>query len=123
MEVTWKQGQNKTVFESDEEILEAKEGGRVEFKESDIVINAPQIIWPDGQMKLREDNEITENTSYTGGQILEINEEDMTVTFIAHRGWGKLPCMCNVFPYQGVLEDEQEGCSPSQEKEKEGRSS
>lgn len=88
VEVTWKQGQNKIVFESAEEILEAKEGGRVEFKESDIVINTPQIIWPDGQMKVREDKEITENTTYIGGQILEINEEDLTVTFIAHRGWG-----------------------------------
>ena len=23
-----------------------------------------------------------------GGQITEINEEEMTVTFVAHRGWG-----------------------------------
>lgn len=88
VEVTWKQGQNKIIFESAEEILDAREGGRVEFKESGVVINTPQIIWPDGQMMLREENEIAENTSFTGGQILEINEEDMTVTFIAHRGWG-----------------------------------
>ena len=26
--------------------------------------------------------------SYSGGQITEINEEEMTVTFVAHRGWG-----------------------------------
>ena len=25
---------------------------------------------------------------YGGGQITEINEEEMTVTFVAHRGWG-----------------------------------
>jgi len=26
--------------------------------------------------------------SYSGGQITEINEEEMSVTFVAHRGWG-----------------------------------
>ena len=25
---------------------------------------------------------------YGGGQIIEINSEEMTVTFVAHRGWG-----------------------------------
>ena len=25
---------------------------------------------------------------YGGGQITEINSEEMTVTFVAHRGWG-----------------------------------
>jgi hypothetical protein len=88
IEVTWKKGQNKIIFETAEEILEAYEGERVEFNETGIVINTPQIIWPEGQMTIREDQEITDDSSYTGGQILEINEEEMTVTFIAHRGWG-----------------------------------
>jgi hypothetical protein len=39
-------------------------------------------------MTVREDQEITDESLYTGGQITEINEEEMTVTFIAHRGWG-----------------------------------
>ena len=88
VEVMWKKGQNKIIFETAEEILEAYEGGRVEFNETGIIINTPQIIWPEGQMTIREDQEITDDSSYTGGQILEINEEEMTVTFIAHRGWG-----------------------------------
>jgi hypothetical protein len=88
VEVTWKKGQNKIIFESAEEILEAKEGGRIEFKETGIVINTPQIIWPGGQMTVRESPEITDDLPYIGGQITEINEEDMNVTFIAHRGWG-----------------------------------
>lgn len=88
VEVTWKKGQNKIIFETSEEILEAYEGGRVEFNETGIVINTPQIIWPEGQMVIREDPEITDDSSYTGGQIVEIDEEEMTVTFIAHRGWG-----------------------------------
>ena len=88
VEVTWKQGQNKIIFESAEEILEANEGGRIELKDTDIVINTPQIIWPEGQMTVREDQEITDDSSFIGGQITEINEDEMTVTFIAHRGWG-----------------------------------
>jgi hypothetical protein len=88
VEVSWKTGQNKIIFESVEEILEAKEGSRIEFNETDIVINTPQIIWPDGQMIIREDTEINDDLLYSGGQITEINEEDMTVTFIAHRAWG-----------------------------------
>jgi len=88
VEVTWKKGQNKTILESAEEILEAEEGGRIEFKETDIVINTPQIIWSEGQMTVRDDREITDDMQYIGGQITEINEEEMTVTFIAHRGWG-----------------------------------
>ena len=88
IEVTWKKGQNKIIFESAEDILEANEGGRIEFKETGNVINTPHIIWPEGQMVVRDDQEITDDSLYIGGQIIEINEEDMTVTFIAHRGWG-----------------------------------
>ncbi len=88
VEITWKKGQNKVIFDSAEDILEAKEGGRIEFKETGIVINTPQILWPEGQMMVREDQEITDESLYTGGQVIEINEEEMTVTFIAHRGWG-----------------------------------
>jgi hypothetical protein len=88
IEITWKKGQNKIIFESAEDILEAEEGGRIEFKETGVVVNTPQIIWPEGQMTVREDQEITDESLYTGGQITEINEEEMTVTFIAHRGWG-----------------------------------
>ena len=39
-------------------------------------------------MQVRDDQEITDDLPYIGGQITEINEEEMNVTFIAHRGWG-----------------------------------
>ncbi len=88
IEVSWKKGQNKIIFESAEEILKAEEGKRIDLKETGIVINTPQIIWPQGQMVIRDDQPITDDSPYIGGQITEINQEDMTVTFIAHRGWG-----------------------------------
>ena len=87
-EVTWKKGQNMILLESVDDIIKAHEGGRIEFDETGIVLNTPQIIWPDGQMKIRDDKEITDELPYDGGQITEINKEEMTVTFVAHRGWG-----------------------------------
>ena len=88
VEVSWKRGQNEKVLESAQEIIEAEKGGRIEFKHTEVVINTPQIIWPDGQLKVRSDKTITDDMEYGGGQITEINQEEMTVTFVAHRGWG-----------------------------------
>ena len=86
--VSWKIGQNAEVLDSVEAITEAKEAERIELETTDIVINMPQIIWPGGQMLVKEDKTLDDNTSYSGGQILDINTDEMTVTFIAHRGWG-----------------------------------
>jgi hypothetical protein len=88
VEVTWKKGQNIVRFESVNDVIEAYESGRVEFNKTEIVLNTPQIIWPNGQMKIRDDKEITDDLTHEGGQITEINKEEMTVTFVAHRGWG-----------------------------------
>jgi hypothetical protein len=88
IEVTWKKGQNAEILESSEEIINAEEDGRVEFNKTGIVINTPQIIWPDGQMLVRDDKETTDDLPFSGGQITKINKDEMTVTFVAHRGWG-----------------------------------
>lgn len=88
VEVTWKPGQNQQVQEYASDILELIDAGRVLVRDEGIVVNAPQIVWPDGQMMVRSDPTITNDMEYGGGQITEINEEEMTVTFVAHRGWG-----------------------------------
>ena len=54
-EVSWKPGQTAEVFESVESIKEAEEDGRIELEKTDVVINVPQIVWPDGQMVVKED--------------------------------------------------------------------
>ena len=48
IEVTWKVGQKEIEFKSATDIIAAEEGGRIEFNEKRIVLNTPQIIWPDG---------------------------------------------------------------------------
>ena len=38
---------------------------------------------------VREDaNSINDDTPYMGGQVLNIDTENMVVTMVAHRGWG-----------------------------------
>jgi len=37
---------------------------------------------------VKEDKTLTDETPYGGGQVLDIDTDEMTVTFIAHRGWG-----------------------------------
>lgn len=88
VEVTWRPGQTQEVFEFASDIEAAIAAGRVVMEDTRIVVNAPQIIWPDGQMPVREDPEISEDMAYGGGQITEIDQDEMTVTFVAHRGWG-----------------------------------
>lgn len=87
-EVSWKTGQREIVFESADDVIAAEESGRITFDQTGVILNTPQIVWPDGQMPVREDTEITDDMSYGGGQIVEINQDDMTVTFVSHRGWG-----------------------------------
>jgi len=88
IEVTWKKGQNPSILESFEDVMNAEKEGRIEFNKTGIVINTPQIIWPDGQMLVRDDKEITDDLMFEKGQITEINKDEMIVTFVAHRGWG-----------------------------------
>ena len=53
-EVSWKSGQTAEVLESVESIKEAEEGARIELEQIDVVINMPQIVWPDDQMVVKD---------------------------------------------------------------------
>ncbi|MEX0764155.1 MAG: hypothetical protein WEC35_06595 [Nitrosopumilaceae archaeon] len=86
--VTWKDGQTPTVLDSVEKILDAQKAGQVELQELPMILNMPQIVWPGGQMPVKEDKTLTDETPYVGGQVLNIDTKNMKVTFVAHRGWG-----------------------------------
>ena len=86
--VTWKDNQKPEVLDSVQKILDMQKADKIKLEKDDAIINMPQIIWPDGQMSARTDKNLTDDTPYIGGQILEINLEKMIVTFVAHRGWG-----------------------------------
>ena len=86
--VTWAEDVTPRILDSEEMILEAEDAGEVTLSPVPVVLNMPQIVWPEGQMMVKEDKTLADDTPYGGGQILDIDTEEMTVTFIAHRGWG-----------------------------------
>ena len=86
--VTWNEDSTPRILDSEQAILDAVDSGDVTLNELDVVLNMPQIIWPKGQMMVKDDKTITDDMAYGGGQITDIDTEEMTVTFIAHRGWG-----------------------------------
>jgi len=86
--VTWNEDVSPRILYSEQAILDAADNGDVALNELDVVLNMPQIIWPEGQMMVKDDKTITDDMAYGGGQITDIDTEEMTVTFIAHRGWG-----------------------------------
>jgi hypothetical protein len=86
--VTWVDEKQSRVLDSEEKILAASQSGEVKLAEIPVVLNMPQIVWPDGQMTVKEDKTLTDELPYGGGQVLDIDTEKKTVTFIAHRGWG-----------------------------------
>ena len=86
--VTWNNEENARILDSEEAILDAVDSGEVTLAEVPVVLNMPHIVWPDGQMMVKEDKTLRDDTPYGGGQVLDIDTEEMTVTFVAHRGWG-----------------------------------
>ena len=86
--VMWNDGATPRVLDSDAMVMEAAENNEITLTEIDVVLNMPQIVWPEGQMMVKEDKTLTDTTPYGGGQVLDIDTEEMDVTFIAHRGWG-----------------------------------
>ena len=86
--VTWKNEKKAEMLDSVQKILDSQKEGKVQLINSSIIVNMPQIMWPEGQMSVKSDKTLTDETSYVGGQVLEINTDNMTVTFVAHRGFG-----------------------------------
>ncbi|MFB5610316.1 MAG: hypothetical protein ACE5R3_00795 [Nitrosopumilaceae archaeon] len=86
--VTWNAGATPKTLTSEAEILAAESAGQITLAPLKVVLNMPQIVWPGGQMMVKDDKTLTDDMPYGGGQVLDIDTDDMTVTFIAHRGWG-----------------------------------
>lgn len=86
--VTWNEGIASRILDSEAMIMKAADDNEITLTKVDVVLNMPQIIWPEGQMMVKNDKTLTDVTPYGGGQILDIDTDKMNVTFIAHRGWG-----------------------------------
>ena len=87
--VKWGIGRAAQILNSTQDILAANETGKLTLTSTGTIMNIPQISWPDGQMSIRNNMELSDQDSYVGGQILDIdNATHKFVTFVAHRGWG-----------------------------------
>lgn len=86
--VTWKDTVTPRILNSEKAILDAEKKGEVTLTPVQVVLNMPQIVWPEGKMMVKEDKTLADDTPYGGGQVLDIDTENMEVTFVAHRGWG-----------------------------------
>lgn len=87
--VAWNDNATPRELKSVEEITAAVQNGELSINQTDIIANHPAIRWQNGSLMVREDaNNINDDTPYMGGQVLNIDTENMVVTMVAHRGWG-----------------------------------
>ena len=84
---TWADDAEPSILTSEAQIMQAADEGSLVLTDLPVVMNMPHIVWPGGQMKV-VDRELTDDSPYGDGQILDIDTDAMEVTFIAHRGWG-----------------------------------
>ena len=88
VEVTWNIGRSPIILNSTQSVLDANATGKLRLTITDTIINTPQIVWPDGNLTVRDNKVLSDDTAYVGGQVLDVNTNNMTVTFVGHRGWG-----------------------------------
>jgi hypothetical protein len=87
--VAWNDDATPRELTSVEEITAAEQSGELSINQTDIIVNHPAIQWQNGSLMVRQDaNNINDDTPYIGGQVLNIDTENMIVTMVAHRGWG-----------------------------------
>jgi|GEM_PF-847143 len=72
---------------SEADILSAQDNNELTVAPTKLVVNCPFIKWNGGQLQIRSDKTLTDETPYGPGQVLSIDTEKMTVTFVAHRGF------------------------------------
>ncbi|MCI0557004.1 MAG: hypothetical protein MN733_00795 [Nitrososphaera sp.] len=85
--VEWKAGVIATELKSEQEITAALEDGDLTIEPTAMVVNCAFVQWEGGSLLIREDQNLTDKSAYGPGQVLEIDIENMEVTFVAHRGF------------------------------------
>jgi len=92
VEVTWNGGHTPTLLDSVADILQAEIDGKVTLAIPGIVSNFSHIVWPGDAMQIRVDTTLNDDTPFRpplpSGQIIDIDTNAMTVTFVAHKVWG-----------------------------------
>jgi hypothetical protein len=86
--VEWKEGVMSRELKSQNEVLTAQKNNELTVTPSGLIVNCPFVQWNGGSLKIRDDKTLTDSTPYGGGQVLDIDTENLQVTFVAHRGFG-----------------------------------
>jgi hypothetical protein len=86
--VEWNQNANPKELKSAQEIMAAQQNGSLSIKKTDVVVNHPVVKWDGGSLKIKKEKSVNDDTPYVGGQVLDIDTNNMAVTMVAHRGWG-----------------------------------
>jgi hypothetical protein len=86
--VEWNQGIAAEEIKSVQEMMSAQQNGSLTIAKTNTIVNHPAIKWEGGSLNIKQDKNITDDTPYMEGQVLNIDIGKMTVTFVAHRGWG-----------------------------------
>ena len=84
--VTWNDNSNPRELKSEESILEAKNKGEITVEDTGVIVNCPFVQWKDDHLLIRQNQNLSDETPYGGGQVLKIDITNHTVTFVAHRG-------------------------------------
>lgn len=88
IQVSWNIGRGPFLLNSTQAILDANMTGKIKLTVTDTILNTPQVIWNGGTLNVRANKILSDQTSYLNGQVLDINVNSMTATFVGHRGWG-----------------------------------
>ncbi|MGI0046799.1 MAG: DUF7482 domain-containing protein [Nitrosotalea sp.] len=88
VQATWTAGRTPQVLNSTQDILNANATSKLTLTTTNTAMNMPQVVWPSGQMSIRDNKELSDQTAYAKGQVLNIDTVNKFVTFVAHRGWG-----------------------------------
>src|SRR5579872_3775435 len=88
IEVSWDVGRGPFILNSTKAILDANMTGKIKLTVTDTIMNTPEVIWDGGTLNVRTNKVLSDETSYLDGQVLGINVDNMTATFVGHRGWG-----------------------------------
>src|SRR5215211_2805279 len=76
--VEWNQGVNPKEIKSVQEIMSAQQNGSLTIAKTNTIVNHPAIKWEGGSLKIRQDKNITDDTPYMEGQVLNIDTSKMT---------------------------------------------
>ena len=88
VEASWNVGRGPFILNSTQAILDANMTGKIKLTVTDTILNTPQIVWDDGALNVRTNKSLSDQTSYLDGQVLDVSIDNMTATFVGHRGWG-----------------------------------